>query len=110
MYFPLDPSGVLRYPSQLIEALLEGLVLFLILWPLRNKRLFTGFLSGLFLIGYGVFRFIAEFFRQPDPQLGFVAWGFSMGQVLCAGMIVAGLLIWIVGARRGRSVGIPGGD
>lgn len=103
MYFPLDPSGVLRYPSQLIEALLEGLLLFAVLWPLRNRRPFTGFLSGFFLIGYGVFRFIAEFFRQPDPQLGFVLWGFSMGQLLCAAMVVSGIIIWMVCPKREKA-------
>lgn len=100
MYFPLDPAGLLRYPSQLFEALFEGIFLFAVLWPMRNWRPFKGFLTGAFLIGYGVVRFFVEFIRQPDPQLGFVIGPFSMGQVLCTGMILAGLGLWIINRHR----------
>ena len=89
MYF----NGVLRYPSQLFEAFFEGIVLFLILWPIRNRlQEYPGSLIGIYLIGYGFFRFFIEFFRQPDPQLGFVFLSFSMGQILCFTMILIGLI------------------
>ena len=95
MYFPLDPTHQLRHPSQLYEALFEGIFLFCVLWPLRKKLPRDGALFSLYLMGYGVVRFIIEFFRQPDPQLGFVLGPFTMGQVLCALMILAGAgLLW----------------
>ena len=93
MYFPLDPLQQLRHPSQLYEAFFEGLVLFAILWVLRKKKVFHGFLAALYLIGYGSFRFLIEFVREPDPQLGFVLLGLTMGQILCLSMILAGGLI-----------------
>ena len=92
------PSGgpVPRHPSQLYEAFLEGLLLFLILWTLRNKDFKPGSMVCLFLVGYGVFRFIAEFFRQPDPQIG-LFWGiFSMGQFLCTAMILTGGILYMI--------------
>ncbi len=100
MYFPLAPGHQLRFPSQLFEAGLEGLALFAVLWPLRNTRPFRGFLSGAYLIGYGVARFLVEFTRQPDPQLDFVLGPFTMGQVLCFLMIVAGGALWLIQWRR----------
>ncbi len=95
MYFPLDPTHRLRHPSQLYEALFEGVFLFIVLWRLRRKRPFDGFLFSLYLMGYGMVRFVIEFFRQPDPQLGFVVGPFTMGQVLCAGMIVGGAALFL---------------
>jgi len=90
------PSGgpMPRHPSQLYEAALEGLVLFLILWKLRNRDLKPGALVSVFLVGYGVFRFIVEFFREPDPQIGLLWDFFSMGQVLCLAMILTGLFLY----------------
>jgi phosphatidylglycerol:prolipoprotein diacylglycerol transferase len=93
-----------RHPSQLYEAALEGLVLFCILWPLRAKPWQNppgglwphGSLLALFLICYGTFRWLIEFFREPDPQLGLLLFGMSMGQLLCATMIAAGLLLHII--------------
>lgn len=96
MYFPLDPTHQLRHPSQLYEALFEGIFLFCLLWSLRKKGSFDGFLFSLYIIGYGTVRFITEFFRQPDPQLGFVLGPFTMGQVLCFGMILAGAGILLI--------------
>ena len=94
MYFPHSPNpALLRHPSQLYEALGEGVVLFGILWVLRNRIRTPGAMLGLYLMGYGVVRFIIEFFRQPDQQLGFVFLFFSMGQILCTAMIGAGLLV-----------------
>lgn len=96
MYFPTARDGLMRHPSQLYEALFEGLILFAIVWPLRKKKVFTGFVTGLYIFGYGFFRFFIEFFRQPDDHLGFVLGPFSMGQVLCFIMMIgAGVLWWI---------------
>lgn len=86
-----------RHPSQLYEFLLEGVVLFIILWVYSKKPRPAGAVAGLFGLTYGVFRFLIEFVRQPDPQLGFVAFGWmTRGQELCIPMIIigAGLLIW----------------
>ena len=92
------PTGgqIPRHPSQLYEALLEGVVLFIILWQVKDVRMKPGGLLCLFLGGYGIFRFIVEFFRQPDPQLGLL-WGFlSMGQILCLAMVLAAGILWIL--------------
>jgi phosphatidylglycerol:prolipoprotein diacylglycerol transferase len=93
MVFP-SVGPVPRHPSQLYEAFLEGLVLFLILWTLRNKDFKPGTMVCIFLVGYGVFRFFVEFFRAPDPQIG-LFWGiFSMGQFLCLAMILGGGILY----------------
>ena len=96
MYFPLDPAHQLRHPSQLYEALFEGLFLFIVLWSLRKKVAVPGALVSLYLIGYGAIRFILEFFREPDQQLGFILGPFSMGQLLCFAMVLTGLVILAV--------------
>ncbi len=86
-----------RHPSQLYEALLEGLVLFVVLMVLaRRKDAWTkeGLLSGTFLIGYALSRIVVEMVREPDVQIGFLPGGITMGQLLCVPMIVAG--IWIL--------------
>jgi phosphatidylglycerol---prolipoprotein diacylglyceryl transferase len=93
MYFPLDPTQKLRHPSQLYEAFFEGIVLFALLWLIRKKGSFDGFLLGIYICGYGLVRFIIEFFREPDYQLGFVLGFLSMGQVLCLMMISGGLAL-----------------
>jgi len=84
-----------RHPSQLYESALEGLVLFLILWSLKDRRLPSGGLLALFLSIYGVFRFFVELYREPDPQLGFVLGHLTMGQVLCSLMVVVGIALLI---------------
>jgi phosphatidylglycerol:prolipoprotein diacylglycerol transferase len=66
MVFPTDPDGLLRHPSQLYEAFFEGIVLFALLWFLRRRSPFEGFLAGMYLLGYGVVRFFIEFYREPD--------------------------------------------
>jgi phosphatidylglycerol:prolipoprotein diacylglycerol transferase len=85
-----------RHPSQLYEAALEGLVLFALLWVFSRKPRPLGAVSALFLLAYGVLRFTAEFTREPDSFLGFLALGWTMGQWLCLPMIVGGLalLVW----------------
>jgi phosphatidylglycerol:prolipoprotein diacylglycerol transferase len=89
-----------RHPSQLYESALEGGVLFLILWLIKDKKLPTGGLLAIFLFLYGAFRFLVEFLREPDVQLGFVLGPFSMGQVLTSFMIVGGIVLFIY--LRGR--------
>jgi phosphatidylglycerol---prolipoprotein diacylglyceryl transferase len=82
-----------RHPSQIYELLLEGVVLFLVLWSLSSKGLRPGMVTASFIICYGLFRFIAEFFREPDKQIGFILGYFTMGQLLSALMIVFGVVI-----------------
>ncbi len=105
MFFPLAPTHELRHPSQLYEAFFEGIVLFIILWSIRRKSPFIGFLSALYLISYGFFRFFIEYFREPDPQLGFVFLNFSMGQVLCFLMMIAGLGIFVMSRKASPLAG-----
>ncbi len=88
-----------RHPSQLYEFFLEGVVLFVVLWILRRKHYKTGILTSLFLILYGAFRFFAEFFREPDAQLGYVLGMITMGQVLCLSMLLAGLVMFYLRNR-----------
>ncbi len=89
MYFPLDPTRSLRHPSQLYEAFFEGIFLFIVLWLMRKKKFFDGYLLGLYIFGYGFVRFMIEFFREPDFMVGPI----SIGQVLCALMMAFGLFI-----------------
>ena len=92
--FPRDPLQVPRHPSQLYEAALEGILLFIILAvAVRSPavRARPGMVSGLFLIGYGLSRIIVEFYREPDPQLGFLWGGATMGQLLSIPMVLIGL-------------------
>ncbi len=101
MVFPKDPSGLARHPSQLYQAFLEGLVLFLILYLFSMKPRPRYAVSGLFLLFYGIFRFSAEFFRQPDAHLGFDLFGWmSRGQLLSLPMIVAGCILLFVAYQR----------
>jgi len=95
MVFP-QADGLARHPSQLYQFALEGMALFVLLWLFSAKPRPTGAVSGLFLLGYGSFRFIAEFAREPDNFLGLLSLGLSMGQWLSLPMILAGaaLLRW----------------
>lgn len=77
-----------RHASQLYEGVLEGIVLFVILFYLHKRQRFYGVVSAVFLLGYGVFRFVVEFFREPDAQLGYYFGYFTMGQLLCFAMII----------------------
>ena len=94
MYFPLSPGPERRHPSQLYEAFFEGIFLFAVLWSLRKLKWPKGAMLALYLIGYGTVRFFIEYFREPDAHIGFVLFSFSMGQVLCAFMIVGGILLY----------------
>jgi phosphatidylglycerol:prolipoprotein diacylglycerol transferase len=110
MIFPTDPSHVPRHPSQLYEAIGEGVVLFFLLRMLERRAVAAGWfkpglLAGTFVVGYGVIRFLIEFTRQPDAQLGLVAGPFSMGQLLSALMIAVGASILLLTQRRPRTTG-----
>jgi phosphatidylglycerol:prolipoprotein diacylglycerol transferase len=105
-----------RHPSQLYEALLEGVVLWLIIWLMRNRKPFKGFLIGMYLTGYGLFRFFIEYFREPDEDLGYriqlipndlpaalahPPLSFSTGQILSFAMVLLGA-VWLIAASGMR--------
>ncbi|WP_070885026.1 prolipoprotein diacylglyceryl transferase [Pseudomonas argentinensis] len=94
-----------RHPSQLYQFALEGVALFTILWFYSRKPRPTMAVSGLFAVCYGIFRFIVEFVRVPDAQLGYLAWGWlTMGQVLCVPMVLAGLGLMVYAYKRQTTV------
>jgi len=103
-----------RHPSQLYEMLFEGIVLWAVIWFFRSRKPFKGFLVGLYFLGYGFFRFIIEYFREPDADLGYrlefvktalptayahPIFSFSTGQILCFWMIMFGI-VWLIVASR----------
>jgi phosphatidylglycerol:prolipoprotein diacylglycerol transferase len=103
-----------RYPSQLYEMIFEGVILWAIIWAFRNRKPFKGFLVGLYFLGYGLFRFFIEYFREPDEDLGYRVefvksnmppaythppFSFSTGQILCFCMITFGI-VWLIVASR----------
>lgn len=96
MVFPTDPLKMPRHPSQLYEFVLEGVVLFTILWNLRNKGFKNGVITAIFIGLYGVFRFIVEFFREPDAHIGFFFGFLTIGQLLCLAMIATSLAIYFL--------------
>lgn len=91
MYF--NGESILRHPSQLYEACTEGLILFIILWSMRNKNFKKGTLSAFYLIGYSCARFGVEYFRAPDEHLGFIVGQWTMGQILSSLMFFSGIII-----------------
>jgi phosphatidylglycerol:prolipoprotein diacylglycerol transferase len=111
-----DVVNLPRHPSQLYEAIFEGLVLWLFMWlAVRRRRAFEGFASGCYIVGYGLVRFVIEYFREPDSGLGYIiklgdpnaptyalttALNFSMGQILCFLMVAGGLAFIAVRRRR----------
>jgi phosphatidylglycerol:prolipoprotein diacylglycerol transferase len=105
VYDPQLQTLVPKYPTQLLEALLEGLVLGVILWWYSRQQRGVGAVSGLFLLGYGSFRFVVEFWRMPDAQLGYLAWDWlTMGQILCLPMIAGGLFLIFFWSKRHATV------
>ncbi len=103
MVFP-GGGSLPRHPSQLYEATLEGLVLFVLLWVYSSKPRPRMAVSGVFAVGYGVFRFFIEFFREPDAHIGYLAFGFlTMGMVLCVPLILVGVFLLWNGYRPARS-------
>lgn len=105
MVFPQAHDNLPRHPSQLYQMAGEGLLLFVVLWWFSSRPRPRGAVSGLFLIGYGLLRFLAEFAREPDAFLGKVLGPFTMGQLLCVPMLIAG--VWLLSAsyRTGRGDG-----
>lgn len=101
MVFP-GGGPLARHPSQLYEAFLEGFVLFTLLWYLKGKKWPTGSMLACFLLFYGMFRSFVEMFRQPDPQLGFLWQGLTMGQILSSCMILAGVTILALRKRSAK--------
>ena len=100
MVFP-GAGPLPRHPSQLYEALLEGLCLFIILWWFSTRPRPRMAVSGLFLVGYGLFRFTVEFVRAPDAHLGYLGFGWvTMGQVLSLPMILAGVVLCAIAYGR----------
>ncbi len=104
MVFPNDPSSLARHPSQLYEFLLEGVVLFVLLFWFSSKQRPKYAVGGLFLLLYGTFRFLVEFVRIPDDHLGYDAFDWlTRGQILSLPMIVTGIVV-VVYAYRQQSV------
>ncbi|MBV8619527.1 MAG: prolipoprotein diacylglyceryl transferase [Curvibacter sp.] len=102
MVFPQSGSMLPRHPSQIYQFLLEGLLLFVLLWLFARKPRRLGEVSAAFLIGYGVLRFTAEYFREPDAFLGLLSLGMSMGQWLCVPMVLGGVGLMAWARRSGR--------
>ena len=99
MVFP-NAGPFPRHPSQLYEFLLEGVLLFIILWTFSKTKRPPLAVSGLFLLGYGFFRFCVEFFREPDQQIGFMMFGFTRGQFLSLPLIIIGVIMMIWAYQR----------
>lgn len=104
MVFP-HVDNLPRHPSQLYEATLEGLVLSVLLLGYSRRPRAIGRISALFLMGYGTFRFLVEFTREPDNFLGLLSLGMSMGQWLSLPMILAGIFLWIVAGKSDTMTG-----
>jgi phosphatidylglycerol:prolipoprotein diacylglycerol transferase len=108
MVFPTDPQQLPRHPSQLYEAFCEGILLYLVLSLIERRSVAgawykQGLLTGVFLIGYATIRFLLEFTRQPDSQLGLVLGPFSMGQLFSAVMVCVGAFVLFIALRPRRS-------
>lgn len=97
--FGIYIDGALRYPSQLIEAFLEGIVVFVIVWVSKRFMKFDGALIGMYALGYSLMRFVAEFYREPDIQMGYYG-AFSMGQILSFVMLLASLFLLFYAKRN----------
>lgn len=100
MVFPHSGSLAPRHPSQLYQFLLEGVLLFVLLWMYGRKERKEGQVAAAFLVGYGSLRFTAEYFREPDPFLGLLAMQWTMGQWLSGPMIASGVVLWLWAERR----------
>ncbi len=100
MVFPQSGSMQPRHPSQIYQFLMEGLLLFVLLWLYARRERRQGEVAAAFLVGYGCFRFIAEYFREPDAFLGLLSLGMSMGQWLCLPMIAGGVALWVWAQRH----------
>jgi len=105
MVFPDDPLQLARHPSQLYQFALEGVLLFTLLILFSSRPRPTCAVSGFFSLGYGCVRFLSEFFREPDPHIGFEAFGWlTRGQILCIPMIIVGItLLWVAYSGPAKS-------
>ena len=109
MIFPNDPLQLARHPSQLYQFALEGVLLFGLLFCFASKPRPRWAVGGMFMVGYGCLRFLAEFFREPDAHLGFQALGWvTRGQILCLPMIIIGFILLVIAYRRHDSTGARG--
>jgi phosphatidylglycerol---prolipoprotein diacylglyceryl transferase len=104
MVFPQSGSVLARHPSQLYQFALEGLLLFALLWWYARKARPQGQVAAAFVFGYGVLRFVAEYFREPDSYLGLLAFNMSMGQWLCVPMVLGGAGLWWWFGRSGPAL------
>ena len=102
MVFPGSGSDLPRHPSQVYQFALEGLLLFVVLWLYARQPRQTGQVSAVFLLGYGLMRFTAEFFREPDAHLGLLSMGLSMGQWLCVPMVLGGVGLYVLASRQAK--------
>ncbi|MGB6154272.1 prolipoprotein diacylglyceryl transferase [Castellaniella sp.] len=100
MVFPGSGDGIARHPSQLYEMGLEGFALFALVWWFARKPRPMGQISAVFLMGYGTFRFLVEFTREPDAFLGLLMGGLSMGQILSVPMVLIGLWLFLRAAKE----------
>ena len=100
MVFPADPLQLPRHPSQLYQFAAEGVILFIAVWLFSRRPRPEAAVSGFFLLAYGLLRTAAELFRQPDPQLGYLIGGLTMGQLLSLPMVLIGTLLLVRSARR----------
>lgn len=105
MVFPQSGSMLPRHPSQVYQFLLEGLLLFVLLWLFAREERKQGEVAAAFLVGYGVLRFVAEYFREPDSFLGLLSLGMSMGQWLCVPMVLVGIGLWVWARRQPQVAG-----
>jgi len=102
MVFPGSGTDLPRHPSQVYQFALEGLLLFVVLWLYAKQPRKTGQVSAVFLLGYGLMRFTAEFFREPDAHLGLLSLGMSMGQWLCVPMVLGGVFLYGFASRQAK--------
>jgi phosphatidylglycerol:prolipoprotein diacylglycerol transferase len=100
MVFPQSGTAIARHPSQIYQLLLEGVLLFIVTWLYARKERKEAQVAAVFLGGYGVARFAAEYFREPDAHLGILALKMSMGQWLSIPMIIGGVLLWVWAETR----------
>lgn len=101
MVFPGDPSGLVRHPSQLYQAAMEGVLLFILLYWFSSKPRPRMAVSGLFLVAYGCFRFLAEFVREPDADIGYQLFGWvTRGQLLSLPMVLGGVVLLVLAYRK----------
>ena len=105
----IQVDNLYRHPSQLYEAFFEGIILFIILIYFRNKGFMKipGFISGLFLIFYSIFRFIIEFFRVPDEQLGYLFFNLTMGQIISFIFLLIGIYLSLLNMKLKKSLNLP---